>query len=91
MNRRSTIRVEFYGIPRLRAKRPALDVEAETVREALQQTVQVLPGLADCCTPDGGLRSGYLLSIDGVRFISDVTQELRPGQTLLLLSRDAGG
>ena len=64
---------------------------AATVGEVLTEVVAKCPALADVVNADGKLASQYLLSLDGKRFISDVSQSLQPGERLLLLSSDAGG
>lgn len=83
--------VELYGVPRLRAGRPELHVSAATVGEALAAVAAVCPALANLQQVDGRLHPTYLLSLDGERFITDLSQRLRPGDRLILLSADAGG
>jgi molybdopterin converting factor small subunit len=85
------VTVEFYGVPRLRAGRPEVTVPAATAGQALAAVVQTCPALAGLCRPDGRLAPQYLLSLDGERFVTDLSQPLRPGDRLLLLSADAGG
>jgi hypothetical protein len=85
------VTVEFFGVPRLRAGRPALSVRAGTVAEALALVQAVCPALAGLVRPDGQLAGHYLVSVDGRHFVTDLGQRLRPGDRLLLLSADAGG
>jgi molybdopterin converting factor small subunit len=85
------VTVEFFGVPRLRAGRPELTVAAATAGEALAAVVGTCPALAGICQPNGRLAPQYLLSLDGERFVTDLSQPLRPGDRLLLLSADAGG
>ncbi len=85
------VTVEFYGVPRQRAGRPELAVAARTVGELLAAVEAACPGLAGLRRPDGRLAPHYLLSLDGREFVTDVGQELRPGERVLLLSADAGG
>jgi molybdopterin converting factor small subunit len=87
----TAVTVEFYGLPRARAGRKELTVKAGTAGEALDGVVRACPALADVRLPGGGLAPQYLLSLDGERFLTDLTQPLRPGDRLLLLSADAGG
>ena len=82
--------VEFYGVPRLRAGRSQLSVEADTVRAALAAIVAACPGLTDVIV-DERLAAHYLLSVNGERFVTDLDEEMKAGATLLLLSADAGG
>jgi len=86
-----TVTVEFFGVPRQRAGRAEVIVQANTVAELLAAIERACPGLAGLVQTDGRLAPHYLLSIGGQRFVTDVRQELRPGDRLLLLSADAGG
>ncbi len=86
-----TITIELFGMPRARGGVRELVVSAGTVGEALAQVVAKCPALVDVVNADGRLASQYLLSLDGKRFVSDVSQPLQPGDRLLLLSSDAGG
>jgi molybdopterin converting factor small subunit len=85
------VTVEFYGIPRRRAGRAELAVAARTVAELLEAVERACPTLAGLRRPDGRLAAHYLLSIEGRQFVTDVAQELRSGDRVLLLSADAGG
>ena len=85
------ITVEFYGIPRQRAGRAELCLQANTVADLLESVKRACPGLADLVGRDGKLAPHYLLSIDGSNFVTDTRQKLAPGIRLLLLSADAGG
>jgi hypothetical protein len=83
--------VEFYGIPRQRAGRAELAVEADVVLDLLRAIQQACPSLADLVRPDGRLAAHYLLSINGQGFVTDLRQRLEPGTRVLVLSADAGG
>ena len=85
------VTVEFFGVPRLRAGRPEITVAAATAGDALAVVVETCPALAGLRRPDGRLAPQYLLSLDGERFVTDLSQPLRAGDRLLLLSADAGG
>ncbi len=85
------VTIEFYGVPRLRAGRGELVVAAATASEAVAAIAVACPGLRDLRQPNGRLAPHYLLSLDGERFVTDLSQPLRPGDRLLLLSADAGG
>ena len=89
------IRVELYGIPRQRAGTELLHVATESEGASLSQILTDLtrqsPDLANACFDQGSLRSGYLASIDGETFVTDPQTIVLPGQSLLLLSADAGG
>ncbi len=83
--------VEFYGVPRLRAGREQLRVEAGTVGEALSAVVRACPGLSELVQPDGRLTPHFLLSINGRQFDRSPHQALAPGDQVILLSADVGG
>jgi molybdopterin converting factor small subunit len=85
------VTVEFFGVPRWRAGRAELHVAAGTVRDLLAAIENSCPGLAGLLQPEGRLAPHYLLSLDGQRFVSDLAQNLHPGDRVLLLSADAGG
>jgi molybdopterin converting factor small subunit len=86
-----TITIELFGIPRARAGRKKLVVSAATAGEALAAAVEDCPGLAEICRADGRLAPQYLLSLDGKRFVTDLSETLKAGDRLLLFSADAGG
>jgi sulfur-carrier protein len=86
-----SVTVEFFGMPRVRAGRAELTVSAATAGEALAAVVEACPTLAGLHQSGGRLAPQYLLSLDGERFVTDLTQPLRSGDRLLLLSADAGG
>jgi molybdopterin converting factor small subunit len=83
--------VEFFGVPRARAGRSELDVAAGTVAEILAHVEAACPGLKGLRRDDGRLAPHYLLSLDGREFLTDMNQQLSPGDRVLLLSADAGG
>ncbi len=89
------IQVEFFGIPRQRAGTSVVCLEFGGDRVALAAVVgeltQRFPGLAAACLGDGSLRPEYLVNLGGERFISDPDFPLNPGDSLLLMSADAGG
>lgn len=84
----SCVRVEFYGLARLRAGVAELTVQAATVRAALEAIqvacpqLQVLRGTA--VSPE------FLVSVDGGRFVTDPDTPL-VGGSLLVLGADVGG
>ena len=85
------VTVEFYGIPRQRAKRAELTVTAWTVGQLVAAIETACPELASLTASDGQLRPQYLLSLDGHEFVTDRQRRLKPGERWLLLSADAGG
>ena len=87
-----TIRIELFGIARARAGRAEVEVEAETVAEALAELGRAVPALAEAGVIEGGaLGRGWLLSIDGERFVDAGDASLSAGGRLLLIPAQAGG
>ena len=91
MEQRGFVTVEFFGMPRQRAGRADLVLPAATILQLLQSVAQACPQLNDLRQADGRLSPHYLLSINGQRFLTDLQEELRSGDQVLLLSADAGG
>ncbi len=87
----AAVMIEFFGVPRRRAGRAELPVEADTAAAALARVAEACPDLGGLVTPEGRLAPAYLLSVGGERFIVDLAEPLPDGARLLLLSADAGG
>jgi molybdopterin synthase sulfur carrier subunit len=85
------IEIEFYGVPRLRAGRSRLRLEASSVGQALRELGRACPTLEDSVLQDGRVHEAYKLSLNGERFVSDPQTPLTAGDVLLLLSADVGG
>lgn len=89
-----SIRVEFYGIPRSRAGVSSIELAAvDNMRlgEVLAAIATRLPELAAECFDGPRLRAGYVANLGGERFVADPETQLLPGDSLLILSADAGG
>ena len=86
-----TIRIEFYGIPKQRSGVDANDVEAATLGEAFQQLSEQLPQFAEACLVEGRLQPFCLANINGENFTTDLQAHLESGDTVMILSADAGG
>lgn len=99
------IEVEFYGVPRLRAGTDRCAVPAGTLTEVLGALAVKLPGLVpdvveleghnghNKSNPPRAGRVGrhVLVSLDGRVVLDDPGAEITDGQTLVLLSAQAGG
>ncbi len=85
------VRIEFYGIPRQRAGVEAVDVEAEDLGTALELLAAAVPPFARSCLERGQLKTGYIANLNGQLFTSDPRTPLANGDSLLILSTDAGG
>lgn len=94
-DRSMSIRVEFYGIVRSRAETDVVELKTDggeiSLAELLQQLADRFPALAETCFEGKRLRAGYTTNIEGQRFVDDPNTVLRDGQSLLLMSIDAGG
>ena len=86
-----TVKVELFGIPRQRAGTAETTAEGTRLGEVLRDLEARFAGLAETCIQDGRLRPGFAANLGGNRFVSDPHTELRPGESLLILSADAGG
>jgi molybdopterin converting factor small subunit len=83
------VRIEFYGLARLRAGRKEFVVSAATVGAALAATDDACPELRALC--GGRISASYLVSTDGEQFTTDTQRVLSDGDALLIFGADAGG
>lgn len=86
-----SVRVELFGIPRHRTGVSALDIESQTLGDALQTAGRRLPTFAESCLDGNRLRGGFLANLNGRTFVSDPATPLAAGDCLLILSSDVGG
>lgn len=84
----SRVRVEFYGLARLRAGIAETSVVAATVGEALEAVAEATRLRA--ISGDAVARE-FLVSLGGTRFTTDLDHPLADGDSLLILGADAGG
>ena len=82
--------VEFLGIPRERAGVAEVELDAETLGQALTSVVARFPALRELITADR-LHSSIAANLNGDVFVTDPNTSLAAGDRLLLLSADAGG
>lgn len=85
------ITIELFGVPRLRAGRDALTVDAASLGEALRALAAACPALDSTALREGRLDPHYLVARNGLQFTADPETPLAPGDVLVLLSADAGG
>jgi molybdopterin converting factor small subunit len=83
------VRVEFYGLARLRANRKDLTANGATVGEALTAADDACPELR--ALRDGRIAATYLVSVNGEQFTTDTRQMLLDGDAVLIFGADAGG
>jgi molybdopterin converting factor small subunit len=88
------IRVEFFGIARQRAGRADLEVKSGGIplqlQTVLSEVVQQVPGLSELMQA-GRLDASLAANLDGNQFVSDPETTIQDGQSLIILSADAGG
>ena len=85
------IRIEFYGVPRLRAGRREVCVHAGSLGEAIVALEHACPALSGCVITAGSLLPAYRFSLNGQTFVSNPLTRLAPGDSLVLVAADAGG
>jgi molybdopterin converting factor small subunit len=82
--------IEFLGIPRERAGLSEIEVEADSLGQALARVATRLPGLGDLIEGNR-LHKSLAANLNGDQFVSDPATPLTSGDHLLILSADAGG
>ena len=89
------IHVEFFGISRARSgvgQTTVLeDQEAATLGDVFQALAERFPRWAEACLDNGNLRGNFVASVDGQAFVRDRRTLVSAGQSVLILSTDAGG
>ncbi|MEO8257776.1 MAG: MoaD/ThiS family protein [Acidobacteriota bacterium] len=84
------MRVELLGVPRERAGVSELELQAATLGELLVALAARFPPLGELITADR-LPASVVANLNGDRFISDPATHLSSGDSVLILSADAGG
>ena len=86
-----SIRVEFFGVARQRAGTASIEIEAGTLGEALNAAADRLPEFGRACVAGVRLQPAFIANVNGEFFTSDPAAPLADGDSLLILSADAGG
>ena len=91
-----TCTVELFGVARLKAKTAMVPLTlpaGATLGDALAALAETVPELiGPVLTADRrALTSGYACNLNGTEFTRDLHTPIRPGDSLLILSSDAGG
>ncbi len=91
-----TVKVELFGTCRLRSGRDEVSLVLTpdvSRRDLLQTLARACPSLVGSAIREdlSGLEDGYLLNLNGTAFLSGEMLTLRAGDSLLLLSSQAGG
>ncbi len=85
------VKVELFGIPRARAGVSQTVSNGSTLGDVLLDLAKRFPALGDACIQGSSLKLGYTANLCGEQFITDPTIHLNEGDSILLLSLDAGG
>jgi hypothetical protein len=85
------ITVELYGVPRLRAGRARLTLDAADLAGALGALGRACPPLEGAVVIGERIHPAYRLCLNGAEFVSDPATRLADGDVLLLLAADVGG
>ena len=89
------IHVEFFGIARQRAGVSELRLDLRQdhalLSEVLSEIATRLPELGREFVAHGRLHASLTANLDGARFVHDPATLICDGQSLLILSADAGG
>lgn len=85
------VRVEFYGTARQQAGVSETVVDPGSLSEVMAQLEFSVPSLrGQLPTRDGSMR-GLIVSLDGVRFLTDPAEYIALDAVLVILSPDVGG
>lgn len=85
------VTVEFFGVPRQRVGLPQVVVEGKNLGEVIEELSLQFPELAECCFEKGRVKEGFVMNLNGERFVSEPETELQLGDALLLMTADVGG
>ena len=83
--------VELFGIPRARAGLAQTSAVGSNLGDVLADLARKYPPLAEICIDGRSLRPGFIVNLSAERFVSSPETPLSEGDTVLLLSLDAGG
>jgi molybdopterin converting factor small subunit len=85
------VAVELFGIPRARAGVAQTLATGSNLGDVLADLGNRFPSLAESCIDGRSLRPGFIVNLGAERFVTAPDTPLREGDTVLLLSLDAGG
>jgi len=83
--------IELYGIPRLRAQRTEVTVDADNLATAIRALGQACPALRPSVVDGEALTAQYRVALTGEHFTSDGSLPLDDGDVLVIVSAQAGG
>jgi molybdopterin converting factor small subunit len=85
------VRIELYGVPRLRAGRREFAVQASSVAHAIEALERACPALSGAVIERGQLLPAYRISLNGRHFVTDLATPVAAGDSLIVIAADAGG
>jgi len=85
------VTVELFGIPRARAGVSQTVANGSTLGDGFQDLANRFPALGEACIQGRFLQAGYTANLRGEQFVTDPAIYLKEGDSILLLSLDAGG
>lgn len=85
------IAVELFGIPRARAGVARTTAVGQCLGDVLADLARRFPSLAETCIDGRSLRPNFTANLSGQRFVTAPDTPVGEGDTVLLLSVDAGG
>ncbi len=85
------VAVELFGIPRARAGLAQTSAVGSNLGDVLADLSTKFPALAETCIDGRLLRPGFIVNLSAKRFVTAPETPLSEGDTVLLLSLDAGG
>jgi molybdopterin converting factor small subunit len=85
------VTVELFGIARARAGIAQTTAVGANLGDVLSYLAARFPQLAESCIDGRALRTGFIANLGAERFVTSPETPLSEGDTILLLSLDAGG
>ena len=85
------VEVELFGIPRARAGVVRTTAEGSNLGDVLADLAGKYPQLAETCIDGRSLRSGFIVNLGAKQFVTSPETPLAEGESVLLMSLDAGG
>ena len=86
---------EFFGAVRLRTETAKKQFEFDEPTIPLSDVLTALtneyPRLTPDCISEGNLQPAFAINLNGERFVRDLSVRLCDGDSILLMSADAGG
>ena len=85
------VTVELFGIARAHAGISQTTAEGDCLGDVLADLAARFPALAETCIDGRRLRPEFTANLGGQRFVTSPETPLADGDSVLLLSLDAGG